>query len=84
MTMTDPASRPFPVKGEIAVYRGELYRARGAVGLWPCVELLPEPGRPAPEGLAPREAADGSVAYPVAPERLEAWCAVTWGVPLAR
>ncbi|MCX5199355.1 hypothetical protein OOK31_36710 [Streptomyces sp. NBC_00249] len=76
--MTDPASRPSPVKGEVAVFHGELYRARGAVGLWPCVELLPGPGRPAPEGLAPREAADGSLWYPVAPERLEAWYAVTW------
>ncbi|MEW2032365.1 hypothetical protein AB0901_17820 [Streptomyces roseifaciens] len=76
--MTDPASHPSPVKGEVAVFRGELYRARGAVGLWPCVELLPGPGRPAPEGLVPREAADGSVGYPVAPERLDAWYAVTW------
>ncbi|GAA0350649.1 hypothetical protein GCM10010319_29460 [Streptomyces blastmyceticus] len=76
--MSDPASHPSPVKGEVAVFRGELYQARGAVGLWPYVELLPEPGRPAPEGPAPREAADGSVGYPVAPERLEAWYAVTW------
>ncbi|MYT11155.1 hypothetical protein YWIDRAFT_00333 [Streptomyces sp. SceaMP-e96] len=76
--MTDHASHPFPIKGEVVVFRGELYRARGAVGLWPCVELLPEPGRPAPEGLAPRESADGSVGYPVSPERLEDWYAVTW------
>ncbi|MFD8141627.1 hypothetical protein [Streptomyces sp. NPDC059708] len=76
--MTDPASHPFPVKGEVAVFHGAPYRARGALGLWPCVELLPEPGRPAPEGLAPREGADGSVGYPVAPERLAAWYAVTW------
>ncbi len=76
--MTDPAGFRFPVKGEVAVFHGELYRARGAVGLWPCIELLPGPGRPAPEELAPREAADGSVGYPVAPERLEAWDAVTW------
>ncbi|MEU4270630.1 hypothetical protein [Streptomyces sp. NPDC026092] len=76
--MTDPAGFPVPVKGEAAVFRGELFRARGAVGLWPCVELLPEAGRPAPEGLARREAADGSVGYPVAPESLEAWYAVTW------
>ncbi|WP_058041256.1 hypothetical protein [Streptomyces roseifaciens] len=48
------------------------------MGLWPHVELLPEPGRPAPEELAPREAADGTVGYPVAPERLEAWDVVTW------
>ncbi len=76
--MTDPAGFRFPVRGEVAVFRGELYRARGAVGLWPHVELLPEPGRPAPEELAPREAADGTVGYPVAPERLEAWDVVTW------
>uniref|UniRef100_A0AAU2JVI6 Uncharacterized protein n=1 Tax=Streptomyces sp. NBC_00049 TaxID=2903617 RepID=A0AAU2JVI6_9ACTN len=76
--MTAPAGFRFPVKGEVAVFRGELYRARGAVGLWPCIELLPGPGRPAPEELAPREAADGSVGYSVAPERLEAWNAVTW------
>ncbi|MEV6668672.1 hypothetical protein [Streptomyces sp. NPDC051162] len=76
--MTDTAGFPFLVKGESAVFHGDLYRTRDAVGLWPCVELLPEPGRPAPEGLAPREAADGSVGYPVAPERLEAWYAVTW------
>ncbi|MFG2332756.1 hypothetical protein ACGFMM_24425 [Streptomyces sp. NPDC048604] len=76
--MTDPASHPFPVKGEVAVFHGDRYPARGAVGLWPCIDLLPEPGRPAPEGLAPREAADGSVGYPVAPERLAAWYSVTW------
>ncbi|MBB4892000.1 hypothetical protein FHS39_001000 [Streptomyces olivoverticillatus] len=76
--MTDAGDFPFPVKGEVAAFHGELYAARAAVGLWPCVELLPEPGRPAPEGLAPREAADGSVGYPVAPEHLEAWYAVTW------
>ncbi|WP_424890148.1 hypothetical protein [Streptomyces sp. XH2] len=76
--MTDLAGQPFPVKGEVAAFHGDLYPARPAVGLWPCVELLPEPGRPAPEGLAPREASDGSVGYPVAPERLEAWYAVTW------
>ncbi|MGW2014091.1 hypothetical protein [Streptomyces sp. NPDC001927] len=76
--MTDPAGFPDPVKGEVAVFGGEPYRARAAVGLWPCVELLPEPGRPAPAGLAPRESADGSVGYPVPPERLEAWYAVTW------
>ncbi|MGK5545453.1 hypothetical protein ACSNOH_12070 [Streptomyces sp. URMC 127] len=76
--MTDAAGFRFPVKGEVAVFHGDRYRARAAVGLWPCVELLPDPGRPAPEGLAPREAADGSVGYPVAPERLEAWDAVTW------
>ncbi|MEU5418403.1 hypothetical protein [Streptomyces sp. NPDC020667] len=76
--MTDPESFPFSVKGEVAAFHGDLYQARAAVGLWPCVELLPEPGRPAPKGLAPREAANGSVGYPVAPERLEAWYAVTW------
>ncbi|MEX2985655.1 hypothetical protein [Streptomyces sp. C36] len=76
--MTGAGVFPFPVKGEVAVFRGELYRARGAVGLWPYVELLPEPGRPAPEGVASREAADGSVGYPVPLERLEAWYAVTW------
>ncbi|MCQ8774796.1 hypothetical protein [Streptomyces telluris] len=76
--MTDPVRFRFPVKGEVAVFRGGHYRARGAVGLWPCAELLPGPGRPAPDGLAPREAADGSVGYPVAPERLDAWDAVTW------
>ncbi|PSJ29892.1 hypothetical protein B7P34_05145 [Streptosporangium nondiastaticum] len=76
--MTDAGVSPFPVKGEVAVFHGELYPARAAVGFWPCVELLPEPGRPAPEGVAPREAANGSVGYPVAPERLEAWYAVTW------
>ncbi|MEU8547743.1 hypothetical protein AB0C81_12210 [Streptomyces roseoverticillatus] len=76
--MTDPASQPFPVKGEVAVFHGKLYRTRPAVGLWPYVELRPEPGRPAPSDLAPREAADGSVGYPVPPERLEAWYAVTW------
>ncbi|MBF6047193.1 hypothetical protein GO001_18435 [Streptomyces sp. NRRL B-1677] len=76
--MTDTANHPSPVKGEVAVFHGDRYPARRAVGLWPCVELLPEPGRPAPEGLAPREGADGSVGYPVAPERLEAWYAVTW------
>ncbi|GHG60106.1 hypothetical protein [Streptomyces griseocarneus] len=76
--MTDTAGFPFLVKGKIAAFHGDLYRARGAAGLWPCVELLPEPGRPAPEGLAPREAADGSVGYPVPPERLDAWYAVTW------
>ncbi|MFD3942772.1 hypothetical protein [Streptomyces sp. NPDC058579] len=78
ITMTDPAGFPFPDKGEVAVFHGKLYRTRPAVGLWPSVELLPEPGCPAPEGLAPREAADGSVGYPVAPERLEAWYAVRW------
>ncbi|MEU9999309.1 hypothetical protein [Streptomyces sp. NPDC050848] len=76
--MTDPASQPFPVKGEVAAFHGGLYPARAAAGLWPYVELLPEPGRPAPVGLAPRESADGSVGYPVPPERLEAWYAVTW------
>ncbi|MEH6373928.1 DUF3616 domain-containing protein [Streptomyces sp. KLMMK] len=76
--MTAPAGFRFPVKGEVAVFRGEHYRARGAEGLWPCAELLPGPDRPAPEGLAPREAADGSVGYPVAPERLDAWDAVHW------
>ncbi|MGW2599927.1 hypothetical protein [Streptomyces klenkii] len=76
--MAAPASHPSPVKGEVAVFHGDRYRTRGAVGLWPCIELLPEPGGPAPEGLVPREAADGSVGYPVAPERLEAWYAVTW------
>ncbi|CAM5449818.1 hypothetical protein [Streptomyces abikoensis] len=76
--MTDPVGHPSPVKGEVAVFHSESYRARSAVGLWPCVELLPEPGRPAPEGVAPREAADGSVGYPVPLERLEAWYAVTW------
>ncbi|MFI9306655.1 hypothetical protein [Streptomyces triculaminicus] len=76
--MTDPVGHPFPVRGEVAVFRGELYRARGAEGLWPCVELLPGPGRTAPEELAPREGADGSVGYPVPLERLEAWDAVTW------
>lgn len=76
--MPDPAGFPFPVKGEVAAFHGKLYRTRAAVGLWPYVELLPEPGRPAPADLAPREAADGSVGYPVPPERLEAWYAVTW------
>ncbi|MFF4220878.1 hypothetical protein [Streptomyces nondiastaticus] len=76
--MTDPARQPFQVKGEVAVFHGQLYRSRPAAGLWPYVELLPEPGHPVPEGLAPREAADGSVGYPVAPEHLEAWYAVTW------
>ncbi|WP_058041435.1 hypothetical protein [Streptomyces roseifaciens] len=76
--MADPVGQPSPVKGEVAVFRGELYQARGAEGLWPCVELLPEPGRPAPEEVAPRRAADGSVGYPVPLERLEAWYAVTW------
>ncbi|MGW2486284.1 hypothetical protein ACWCV9_03555 [Streptomyces sp. NPDC001606] len=76
--MTDPAGSPFPVKGEVAVFRGDLYPARAAAGLWPYVELLPEPGRPAPADLAPREGADGSVGYPVAPDDLEAWYAVTW------
>ncbi|WP_058043320.1 hypothetical protein [Streptomyces roseifaciens] len=76
--MPDPAGFPFPVKGEVAVFHGEFYRARAALGLWPSAELLPDPGRPAPVGLAPREAADGSVGYLVAPERLEAWYAVTW------
>ncbi|GHE12079.1 hypothetical protein [Streptomyces alanosinicus] len=76
--MTDPAGHPFPVRGEVAAFHGDLYQARAAVGLWPYVELLPEPGRPAPADLAPREAADGSVGYPVAPERLEAWYTVQW------
>ncbi|MEU8550916.1 hypothetical protein AB0C81_28700 [Streptomyces roseoverticillatus] len=76
--MTEPARFRFPVKGEVAVFRGKHYRARGAAGLWPYAELLPGPGCPAPEGLAPREAADGSVGYPVAPERLDAWEAVHW------
>ncbi|PSJ28467.1 hypothetical protein B7P34_12040 [Streptosporangium nondiastaticum] len=76
--MTTPAGFRFPVKGEVAVFRGELYRARAAARLWPCAELLPEPGHPAPDGLTPREAADGSVGYPVAPERLDAWDAVHW------
>ncbi|MFJ3837519.1 hypothetical protein ACIPY6_18635 [Streptomyces sp. NPDC090054] len=76
--MTAPAGFPDPVKGEVAVFRGEPYRARGAAGLWPCVELLPERDRPVPEGLALRESVDGSVGYPVPPERLEAWYAVTW------
>ncbi|MER7955050.1 hypothetical protein [Streptomyces sp. NPDC096030] len=76
--MTDPGSRPFPVKGEVGVFHGDLYRTRPAAGLWPDIELLPEPDRPAPSGLAPREAVDGSVGYAVAPERLEAWYAVTW------
>ncbi|MEU5430783.1 hypothetical protein AB0H73_34995 [Streptomyces olivoreticuli] len=76
--MTDPANYPSRAKGEVAVFNGDLYRARAAKGLWPCVELLPNPGRPAPEGLAPREAADGSVGYPVAPELLEAWHAASW------
>ncbi|MEX2985683.1 hypothetical protein [Streptomyces sp. C36] len=76
--MTDTAGFPFPVKGEVAVFRGDRYPARGAEGLWPYVELLPEPGHPAPEGLTPREAADGTMGYPVAPERLEAWYTVTW------
>ncbi|MEX2980998.1 hypothetical protein [Streptomyces sp. C36] len=76
--MTAPVVHPSPVKGQAAVFQGDRHPARGAVGLWPYVELLPEPGRPAPEGLAPREAADGSVGYPVAPEHLEAWYAVTW------
>ncbi|MDA5285005.1 hypothetical protein [Streptomyces sp. Isolate_45] len=76
--MTDPASRPFPVKGEVAVFHGDLYRTRPAAGLWPCVELLPESDRPAPAGLAPRESANGSVGYPVPPERLEVWYAVRW------
>ncbi|MEV4506411.1 hypothetical protein [Streptomyces klenkii] len=76
--MTDPVSRPSPVKGEVAVFHGTLYRTRPAAGLWPYIELLPESGRAAPADLAPREAADGSVGYPVAPEHLEAWYAVTW------
>ncbi|MFI9311033.1 hypothetical protein [Streptomyces triculaminicus] len=76
--MPDPASHPFLVRGEVAVFRSELYRARGAEGLWPCVELLAEPGRTAPEGVAPREGADRSVGYPVPLEHLEAWYAVTW------
>ncbi|MDF4254589.1 hypothetical protein [Streptomyces sp. WMMB303] len=75
--MTEPAGYPFPV-GEVAVFQGDLFQARAAVGLWPYVELLPEPGRPAPADLAPREAADGSVGYPVPPERLEAWYTVQW------
>ncbi|MEH6376227.1 hypothetical protein V7793_18145 [Streptomyces sp. KLMMK] len=76
--MTEPARFRFPVKGEVAVFRGKHYPARGAAGLWPCAELLPKPGSPAPEGLTPREGADGSVGYPVAPERLDAWDAVHW------
>jgi hypothetical protein len=76
--MTDPAGRPFPVRGEAAAFLGELFPARPATGLWPYVELLPEPGRPAPESLEPREAADGSVGYPLPPERLDAWYAVHW------
>ncbi|MER6217101.1 hypothetical protein ACWC5F_27060 [Streptomyces sp. NPDC001272] len=71
-------SPPFPVKGEVALFHGKLYRTRPAVGLRPCVELLPEPGCPAPEGLAPGEAANGSVGYPAPPERLEAWYALRW------
>ncbi|RPF30226.1 hypothetical protein EDD96_6820 [Streptomyces sp. Ag109_G2-6] len=76
--MTDVAGHLVPVKGEVAVFRGWPYRARAAAGLWPYVELLPEPGHPAPEGLTPREAANGSVGYPAPPERLEAWYAVRW------
>ncbi|RPF30143.1 hypothetical protein EDD96_6718 [Streptomyces sp. Ag109_G2-6] len=76
--MTDVAGHLVPVKGEVAVFRGGLYQARAAAGLWPCVDLLPEPGRAAPADLAPREAADGSVGYPVPPERLEAWYSVRW------
>ncbi|MEU1375959.1 hypothetical protein ABZ442_20205 [Streptomyces triculaminicus] len=76
--MTAPARFRFPVKGKVAVFRGKHFRARGAAGMWPYAELLPGPDRPAPEGLAPREGADGSVGYPVAPERLDAWEAVHW------
>ncbi|AUG81205.1 hypothetical protein CFP65_6555 [Kitasatospora sp. MMS16-BH015] len=77
--MTDPAGRRYQVKGELAAFRGVLFPARTAAGLWPYVELLPEPGAAAPEGVEPRRAADGSVAgYPVAPEQLEAWYAVHW------
>ncbi|UQX04547.1 hypothetical protein [Streptomyces sp. RerS4] len=76
--MTDPAGHPFPVTGEVAAYLGDPYQARAAAGLWPYVELLPEPGRPAPAGLSPREAPDGTVGYPVAPEHLEAWYTVRW------
>ncbi|MEU6949690.1 hypothetical protein ABZ957_31335 [Streptomyces sp. NPDC046316] len=76
--MTDPAGHPFPLKGEFAVLNGDLYQVRAAAGLWPYVELLPEPGRPAPAGLAPCESSDGSVGYPVQPEHLEAWYSVRW------
>ncbi|MER5635412.1 hypothetical protein ABT095_00450 [Kitasatospora sp. NPDC002227] len=64
-------------EGEVAVFRGVRFAARSAASRWPCVELLPEPGSSAPEGVAPRYAADGSVAgYPLAPDRLDAWYAV--------
>ncbi|MFF4343841.1 hypothetical protein ACFY00_28395 [Kitasatospora sp. NPDC001540] len=77
---TDPSGRHHqPVKGEFAVHRGVVHPARAAVGRWPLVELLPVPGTPAPEGVAPRLAADGSVlGYPLPPERLDAWYAVHW------
>ncbi|MER7338933.1 hypothetical protein ABT403_13965 [Streptomyces sp. NPDC000075] len=71
-------SHPSPVKGTVAVFRGGAYQALAAEGLWPCIELLPEPDCPAPADLAPRKAADGSLRYPVPPERLEAWYTVTW------
>ncbi|WP_441248850.1 hypothetical protein [Kitasatospora sp. McL0602] len=77
--MTDPVARSYQVKGEVAAFRGELVPARAATGLWPYVELLPAPGSPAPEGVAPRHAADGSVVgYPLPPDRLDAWYAVHW------
>ncbi|WP_037607342.1 hypothetical protein [Streptacidiphilus rugosus] len=76
--MTDPSGRPSPVRGEVAAFHGERYPARAAAGLWPCVELLPAPGVPAPAGLTPRESADGSVGYPAPPEELDAWYAVHW------
>ncbi|MFD7730247.1 hypothetical protein ACFV6F_07670 [Kitasatospora phosalacinea] len=77
---TDPSGRHHqPVKGEFAVFDGVVHPARPAAGRWPCVELLPAPGVPAPEGVAPRLAADGAVlGYPLPPERLDAWYAVHW------
>ncbi|WAL71075.1 hypothetical protein OU787_05955 [Kitasatospora sp. YST-16] len=76
---TDPTGRHQPVRGEFAAFRGVLYPARAAAGRWPCVELLPAPGTPAPEGVAPRLAADGSVAgYPLPPELLDAWYTAHW------
>ncbi|RKE18353.1 hypothetical protein [Streptomyces sp. TLI_171] len=77
--MTDPSDHRYPVKGEVAAFRGVRYPARAAAGRWPAVDLLPSPGFAPPEGVAPHLAADGSIAgYPVPPEQLEAWYAVRW------
>ncbi|MET9619027.1 hypothetical protein [Kitasatospora indigofera] len=76
--MSEPSGR-HQVKSEFAAFRGKLFPARAASGLWPYVELLPPPGFPPPEGIAPRHATDGSVVgFPLPPERLDQWYAVHW------